>query len=68
MASSLVQLRVDDQLKKEAIELFDKLGLDLSTAIRIFLTRAVKEEGIPFSMMLKDDKEEIIEDIVEENE
>lgn len=68
MASSLVQLRVDDQLKKEAIELFDKLGLDLSTAIRIFLTRAVKEEGIPFSMMLKDDKEEIIEDVVEENE
>ena len=68
MASSLVQLRVDDQLKKEAIELFDKLGLDLSTAIRIFLTRAVKEEGIPFSMMLKDVKEEITEDVVEENE
>ena len=66
MASSLVQLRVDNELKRQAIELFDALGLDLSTAIRIFLTRAVKEEGIPFPMVLKEETEEVVEEIEQE--
>lgn len=69
MGSSLVQLRVDNELKKEAIELFDKLGLDISTAIRIFLTRAVKDGGIPFSMVLEENKTEAEEiEVTEENE
>ena len=54
MSNTLVQLRIEDKLKQEASELFGKLGLDLPTAIRIFLTRAVQMQGIPFSMMLKD--------------
>ena len=66
MASSLVQLRVDNELKRQAVELFDKLGLDLSTAIRIFLTRAVKEEGIPFPMVLKEETEEVVEETEQE--
>lgn len=33
-----------------------ELGLDLSTAIRIFLTRSVQERGIPFSMKLKEEE------------
>ena len=41
MANSLIQLRIDDKLKTEATDIFEKLGLDLSTAIRIFLTRSV---------------------------
>ena len=52
MANSLIQLRVDDKLKAEATDIFEKLGLDLSTAIRIFLTRSVEERGIPFTMKL----------------
>ena len=66
MPSSLVQLRVDNELKRQAVELFDALGLDLSTAIRIFLTRAVKEEGIPFPMVLKEETEEVVEEIEQE--
>ena len=52
MANSLIQLRIDDKLKAEATDIFEKLGLDLSTAIRIFLTRSVEERGIPFTMKL----------------
>ena len=64
MPSCLVQLRVDEKLKKDAVEVFDNLGLDLSSAIRIFLVRVVKEQGIPFSMVLKaDDTEESEEDV-----
>ena len=43
MANSLIQLRIDDKLKTEATDIFEKLGLDLSTAIRIFLTRSVQK-------------------------
>ena len=69
MASSLVQVRVDNELKKEAIELFDKLGLDISTAIRVFLARAVRDGWIPFSMVLEESKTEAEEiEVTEDNE
>lgn len=55
MANSLIQLRIDEKLKTEATQIYEKLGLDLSTAIRIFLTRSVEEKGIPFNMKLKDE-------------
>jgi DNA-damage-inducible protein J len=52
MASSLIQVRLDDDLKSEASALYDALGLDLPTAIRMFLKRSVMVQGIPFSMTL----------------
>ena len=55
MANSLIQLRIDEKLKLEATSIFEQLGLDLSTAIRIFLTRSVQERGIPFQMTLKEE-------------
>lgn len=52
MSNSLVQFRIDDNLKNSAVDLFSKLGMDLPTAIRIFLTRSVQMRGIPFPMQL----------------
>lgn len=52
MASALVQIQVDDKLKSEVSAIYDRLGLDLSTAVRIFFKRTVAEQGIPFSMRL----------------
>ena len=52
MASSVTQLRIDDDLKKQANAIFEELGLDFSTAVRIFLKRTVQQNGIPFSMTL----------------
>ena len=48
--SRTIQLRVDDFLKCAADELFASLGLDTSTAIRMFLTMAVETGGIPFEV------------------
>lgn len=48
-----LQIRVDDTLKQEADALFSSLGLDTSTAIRIFLNAAVENDGIPFSVQHK---------------
>lgn len=50
MGYSLIQLRIEDQLKTQANKLFDNLGLDMSTAIRIFLKRAVATGSIPFEL------------------
>lgn len=43
-----LQIRVDDALKREADALFASLGLDTTTAVRIFLNAAVDNAGIPF--------------------
>ena len=55
MATSLIQVRVEEKLKSEAATIYENLGIDLSTAVRMFLKRTVMENGIPFSMKLSDD-------------
>ena len=52
MSTSLLQVRVDDELKEEASKVFENLGIDTSTAVRMFLKRAVMENGIPFRMTM----------------
>ena len=52
MATSLLQVRVEDSLKDQAATVFENLGIDTSTAVRMFLKRAVMENGIPFRMTL----------------
>ena len=39
MSTTLVQVRVDDELKNQATAVYDALGIDLSTAVRMFLKR-----------------------------
>ena len=52
MANTLVQFRIDDTLRQQANELCVKLGLDLSTYLRMSLTRLVQEQGVPFNLKL----------------
>lgn len=53
MASTLVQIRVDEDLKNEATSIFEQIGLDLPTAFRIFLKKSVEERSILFSMRME---------------
>ncbi len=48
----LVQARVDRKLKQEVTEIYESLGLDLPTAIRMFLVRSKLDRGIPFETTL----------------
>lgn len=48
--NALIQIRVDDALKKDADALFSALGLDTPTAIRIFLKQALMQNGLPFTV------------------
>lgn len=45
-----LQVRVDDQLKAQADALFASIGLDTSSAIRVFLKQSVLRGGIPFEL------------------
>ena len=55
-----IQVRVDDQLKESADILFSSLGLDTSTAIRMFLVAAMEAGGIPFAVMRSDNRDSVI--------
>ena len=48
MAKSPTNLSLDSTIKRESIALFSELGLDLSTAVNMFLTQCVRVHGIPF--------------------
>ena len=47
---STVAVRVDDQLKDDATKLFQSLGLDMSTSVKMFLIQSVKTQSIPFEI------------------
>ena len=50
-----VQFRVDDELKEKATKIYEDLGLDLSSALRMFMKKTVMVNGIPFQMYVSDD-------------
>ena len=49
-----VTIRVEKELKKNAEILFERLGMNMSTALNVFLRKAVDESAIPFAISLKD--------------
>lgn len=50
MATTNINVRVDAELKQSAEELFYDLGLNMSSAITMFLRSAVSHDGIPFEV------------------
>lgn len=50
--TTTLQIRIDEDLKKQATKVYEELGMDLSTAIRIFLKRSVMTHGMPFNLII----------------
>ena len=67
MATKNINIRVDEDLKKESEELFEDLGLSLSAAVKIFLKQSFRESAIPFEITLNKDSEQAFRE-VENNE
>lgn len=55
-AQSLIQVKIDRPLKEEVSQIFGALGLDVSTAIRMFFQRCRTIRGIPFDLTLPEEK------------
>lgn len=52
MTNGTFTFRVDEKLKEEAIQLFESLGMSLSSAINIFLKQSVLKKKFPCSIDL----------------
>lgn len=50
-----INIRVDDNLKEQGEKLFSSLGMNITTAVNIFISQAVREGGIPFEITTKTD-------------
>ena len=48
MATAPTQIRIDADIKKQATDLFNDLGLDMSNAVNLFLHQCVLRGGLPF--------------------
>lgn len=59
-------ISLDPEIKRKAVELFQSVGLDLSTAISLFLSQSIREGKIPFEIKLVPNKETI--DAIKETE
>ncbi len=51
------QIRIEDETKKQAMEVLDGLGLNLSGAVNIFLKQVILQKGIPFEVKFHECKE-----------
>lgn len=49
---ALVQVRMDKELRDEVAEIYEQLGLDIPTAVRMFFARTKMVNGIPFETTL----------------
>ena len=45
-----ISVRIDENVKKEAETLFEKLGISMSAAINVFFRQAIREQAIPFKV------------------
>jgi DNA-damage-inducible protein J len=48
MATTNINIRIDSEVKSKAQKLFNKFGLDMTTAINLFLRQSIRTNSIPF--------------------
>lgn len=60
MEATNLNIRCDKAVKNEAESIFAELGLNMSTAVNMFLRSAIREHGIPFSLRLDESNETTI--------
>ncbi len=62
---SAINVQVNSQDKKQATEILKDLGLNMSTAINIFIKQIIKNEGLPFEISNPKPSKELLEALEE---
>ena len=52
MSTTNLNIRTDKDVKEKAEKIFKELGLNMTSAVNIFLRTAIRERGIPFELKL----------------
>ncbi len=55
MAQTNVSIRMDSEIKQEAEQLFESLGMNMTTAFNIFVRQSLRTGGIPFQITARDE-------------
>lgn len=66
MKTTSLQVRIPQALRKEADIVLDSVGIDMSTAIRVYLKKIVSTRGIPFALVSEDSR--VLEYVPVDNE
>lgn len=45
-----INIRVDEEIKEQSKDVFESLGMDLSTGIKIYLKQVITQKAIPFGL------------------
>lgn len=46
-----IQIRIDEKTKNSAKKVLDAMGMDISSAVKIYLTQIIRTKGIPFRIL-----------------
>lgn len=65
MSTKNITVRMDENLKKSADKLFDELGINMTTAITMFVKQAVRDQKIPFELKINTPNNETIQALLE---
>lgn len=52
MAKVSTSISIDSEVREKALPILNELGLDLSTAVGMFLRQTIRDQGIPFDITL----------------
>ena len=56
MSKTSMSIRLDSEVKEQAQQVFNHLGMDMTTAINIFLRQAIQYQGLPFDVRLDENR------------
>ena len=56
MSKTSMSIRLDSEVKEQAQQVFNHLGMDMITAINIFLRQAIQYQGLPFDVRLDENR------------
>lgn len=65
MSTTNISIRMDKEVKKQADELFNELGMNISTAFNIFVRQSLRDGKIPFDISLNRPNTETITAMME---
>lgn len=65
MATAPIQIRIDPEIKKQANVLFHRLGLDMSSAVNLFLHQCVMHGGLPFAVQVPQYSQSVLDAMAE---
>lgn len=65
MATVPTQIRIDETVKAQATSLFNDLGMDMSSAVNIFLRQCLLRGGLPFTVEVPNYSQKALEALAE---